>query len=101
MARKVSRLFLLASRTESSIALVVLAGSLYFPPNSALVSMVISLVEGKPVREAFQRCYECVFRYFLGGIVFAGLVRGAYAGSMAWIGALVLIPAVRLAHIYF
>ena len=37
----------------------------------------------------------------MGGIVFAGLVSGAYVHPSAWKGALALIPAAALAHVYF
>lgn len=87
--------------TPSTVAGVILAGSVYFPLNSALVSMVIGLVEGQPFRKVGRRCYEGVFPYFMGGILFAGLVSGAYTRSMMWKGALATVPAVLLGYLYF
>jgi hypothetical protein len=101
MAYKVSHLFLAANTGESSVPFVLLAGSLYFPLNSAMVSIVIGLVSGQPLRQAVLRCYEWVFRHFMGGIIFAGLVSSAYSASTAWRGALVLLPAVLLAYFYY
>jgi hypothetical protein len=37
----------------------------------------------------------------MGGIAFAGLVSGAFAPSMLWKGALMLLPAAVLAYLYF
>ena len=92
---------LLSASNESAAASMILAGCVYFPLNSALVSTVIGLVEGQPVRQVGRRCYESVFPYFMGGIIFAGLVSGAYTRSAAWKGALVLVPAVLLGYVYF
>lgn len=101
VAYEFSHLVALNNGAETAVAGVILAGSVYFPLNSALVSTVIGLVEGQPVRQVARRCYESVFPYFMGGIIFAGLVSGAYTGSTAWKGALVLVPAVLLGYVYF
>jgi hypothetical protein len=100
VAYKLSHVMLAGAGGESSVPFVLLAGSLYFPLNSALVSIVIGLVDGQPLRQVAQRCYEWVFRHFMGGIVLAGLISGAYSPSTAWKGALVLLPAVVLAYVY-
>jgi hypothetical protein len=101
VAYKFSHLFLGVHAGESSAPFVMLAGSLYFPLNSAMVSIVIGLVERQPLRQVTLRCYEWVFRHFMGGIIFAGLISGAYTAPMAWRGALVLFPAVVLAYFYY
>jgi hypothetical protein len=85
----------------SSIACMVLAGSLYFPLNAALVSMVIAMAERRPLKPLFLRCCQWSFLYFMGGILFAGLMSGAYERSSMWKAALALVPAVTLAHLYF
>ena len=89
------------SGTESSVVCLILAGSMYFPLNSVLVSMVIGLVEGQPITQVCERCYEWVFPYFMVGIAFAGLVSGVYVPSAVWKGALVLLPTMVLAYVYF
>jgi MASE9 protein len=101
LAYKFAHLVLAGSATESAVVCVILAGSIYFPVNSGLVSMVIGLAEGQPFKQVCQRCYQWAFPYFMGGIAFAGLVSGAYAPSMLWKGALVLLPAAVLAYLYF
>ena len=100
-AYKLSHLSLAGISGESSVPLVLLAGSLYFPLNSAMVSIVIGLVEGQALKQVMLRCYAWVFRHFMGGIIFAGLVSGAYSASAAWRGAVVLLPAVFLAYLYY
>jgi hypothetical protein len=85
----------------SPVVCVILAGSIYFPLNSSLVSIVIGLVEGQSLKWVFQRCYHWVFPYFMGGITFAGLVSGAFAPSSVWKGALVVLPAAILAYLHF
>ncbi len=92
---------LLGSRAGSSpVALVILAGSLYLPLNTALVSAVIVLVEGKPFAQVGRLCYQCVFPYFMGGIVFAGLMSGAFSRPTVWRGAIMLLPVIVFGYLY-
>lgn len=101
LAYKFAHLVLAGSATDSATVCVILAGSVYFPVNAGLVSVVIGLAEGQPFKQLCLRCYQWAFPYFMGGIAFAGLVSGAYAPSMLWKGALVLLPAAVLAYLYF
>ena len=86
--------------SSSPVALVILAGSLYLPLNTALVSAVIGLVEGRPFAEVGRLCYQRVFPYFMGGVVFAGLMSGSFSGSGMWRGAVLLFPIVALGYLY-
>src|SRR5580700_874963 len=45
------------------LVFAILAGTLYLPLNTALISAVIGLVEGRPSFEVARICYECVFPY--------------------------------------
>lgn len=101
VAYKLAHLVLAGSTTGSAVVCVILAGSIYLPVNAGLVSMVIGLAEGQPFKQVFLRCYQLAFPYFMGGIAFAGLVSGAFAPSMLWKGALMLLPAAVLAYLYF
>jgi len=101
LAYKFSHLILAGSGTESPVVCVILAGSIYFPLNSALVSIVIGLVEGQPLKQVCQRCYEWVFPYFMVGIAFAGLLSGVYTPSAVWEAALMLLPTMVLTYVYF
>jgi hypothetical protein len=100
LAYQASYLLLGSSTVISPVAFVILAGSLYLPLNTALVSAVIGLVDGKSLPDVGSRCYQYVFPYFMGGIVFAGLVSGAFPRSTAWRGAIVLIPVILLGYLY-
>jgi hypothetical protein len=101
LAYKFSHLVLAGNGSEFPVVCVILAGSIYLPVNSALVSMVIGLVEGQPFKSVCARCYEWVFPFFMIGIAFAGLVSGVYAPSAVWKGALVLLPTMVLTYVYF
>jgi hypothetical protein len=85
---------------DTPVPLLVLAGAFYLPLNTALVAAVVALVERKSVRHVARACYEHVFPYFIGGILFAGLVSGAFDRSVAWKGALILLPVVVLGYFY-
>jgi hypothetical protein len=100
-AYKFSHLVLVGNGAEFPVVCVILAGSIYLPVNCALVSIVIGLVEGQPLRQVCVRCYEWVFPYFMVGIAFAGLVSGVYTPSAVWQGALVLLPTMVLTYLYF
>jgi hypothetical protein len=101
LAYKFAHLVLTGSGSESPVLFVILAGSIYFPFNSALVAIVIGLAEGQPLKLVWAHCYEWVFPYFMVGIAFAGLVSGVYTPSAIWKGALVLLPTMVLTYVYF
>jgi hypothetical protein len=88
------------SASNSPVAFAILAGCLYIPVNTALVSAVIGLVEGRSLWQVGRICCECVFPYFLGGIVFAGMVSSAFSGSKLWQGATLLFPVAVLGYLY-
>src|SRR5271165_7035844 len=91
-AFQLSNFLLGSSALHSPVVFAILAGSIYLPLNTGLVACVIGLVEGRSVMQVARNCYECVFPYFMGGIVFAGLVSGAFSRSTVWQGASVLFP---------
>jgi hypothetical protein len=88
------------SASNSPVVFAVLAGSLYLPFNTALVSAVIGLVEGRSFVQVGRICYECAFPYFTGGLVFAGIVSGAFSRSTVWQAATVLVPVTVLGYLY-
>src|SRR5215831_7421761 len=101
LAYKFAHLVLAGSATDSAVVCVILAGSIYFPLNSALVAIAVGLAEGRPIKQVSAHCYEWVFPYFMIGIAFAGLVSGVYTPSAIWKGALVLLPTMVLTYAYF
>ena len=72
LAYEFAHLLLAGSGSESPVICVILAGSIYFPLNSAFVSIVIGLAEGQALKQVCAHCYECVFPYFMVGIALAG-----------------------------
>jgi len=100
VAYQASHLLLGSMAGSSPIALVILAGSLYLPLNTAFVSAVIGLVESKPFAQVGRLCYQCAFPYFMGGLVFAGLMSGSFSGPTIWRGALMLLPVTVLGYLY-
>jgi hypothetical protein len=99
-ARESSRLIFGPDAGHSPVAFVVLAGSLYFALDTAMVATVIGLADGKPLVRVGQICWQCVFPYFMGGIVFAGLVSSAFPRTPVWNGAVALLPIVVPGYLY-
>ena len=88
-----------AMHEVGEIGTLLLAGSIYFPLNSALVAVVLGLVSGESFRQIFARSERLVFPYFMCGFVFSALATSGYSSS--WKAAVILIPALTLAHLYF
>jgi hypothetical protein len=62
--------------------------------------LLFGLVGGKPLIQVARICYRYVFPYFAGGIVFAGLVSGAFSRPTVWRGAILLLPVIVLGYLY-
>src|SRR5437016_3225982 len=80
---------------NSVAAMMVLGACVYVALNTGLVSLVISLVEGRPLKELWSSCYEWTFPYFLVGSAVAGLASAAsygYNGTNLSV-ALLVVPA--------
>src|SRR5260370_16846053 len=58
---------------NSLAATMVLGACVYVGLNTGLVSLVISLAEGRPLRKLWSSCYEWTFPYFLLGAPAPGL----------------------------
>jgi len=100
LARQFAFLLFGPNAINSPVALVIFAGCVYLSLNTAFVSAVIGLVEGKPVAQVASICYEGVLPYFMGGIIFAGLISGSFSRSTLWNGAMALLPVVILGYVY-
>jgi hypothetical protein len=85
---------------HSPVAFVILAGSLYLSLDTALVSAVIGLAEGRPPVQVARACCECVFPYFISGIALAGLISSTFPRATVWNGAIALFPIVVLGYLY-
>lgn len=85
---------------NSVAAMMVLGACVYVVLNTGLVSMVISLAEGRPLRELWSSCYEWTFPYFLVGAAIAGLASAASHGANLGV-ALLIVPAIYFVHMYY
>jgi len=99
-AYECAHLLLGVDAVRSPAAFVILAGSLYLSLDTALVSAVIGLAEGKPPAQVARACCGCVFPYFISGIALAGLISSTFPRSTAWNGAIALFPMVVLGYLY-
>src|SRR5437867_4040244 len=66
---------------NSMAVMMVLGACVYMTLNTGLVSLVISLAEGRPLRELLSSCYEWTFPYFLVGSAVAGLASAASSST--------------------
>ena len=85
---------------NSMAALMVLGACAYVVLNTGLVSLVISLAEGRPLSELWSSCYEWTFPYFLVGAAVAGLASAASYGSNLG-AALLVVPAMYFVYVYY
>jgi hypothetical protein len=81
-------------------AALALIAALYFVTNTMLVSGVLSLLEGKPLREVSEQWYLWAFPYYLIGAALVGLLplAGRFRAPEAW---LILLPLLYLVHFYY
>src|SRR5438093_9900922 len=85
---------------NSLAAMMVLGACVYVVLNTGLVSLVISLAEGRPLREVWSSCYEWTFPYFLVGAAVAGLASAAGDGTN-WRVTLLVVPAIYFVYLYY
>ena len=85
---------------NSLAAMTVLGACVYVVLNTGLVSLVISLVEGRPLRDLWSSCYEWTFPYFLVGAAVAGLASVASHGTNLGV-ALLVVPAMYFVYVYY
>src|SRR6266702_4237241 len=81
-------------------AMMVLGACVYVALNTGLVSLVISLAEGRPLRELWSSCYEWTFPYFLVGSAVAGLASAAGHGTN-WGVTLLVVPVMYFVYVYY
>jgi hypothetical protein len=85
---------------NSLAAMMALGACVYVVMNTGLVSLVISLAEGRPLREIWSSCYEWTFPYFLVGAAVAGLASATGYGSNLG-KALLVLPGMYFVHVYY
>ena len=85
---------------NSLASMMVLGACVYVVMNTGLVSLVISLAEGRPLRELWSSCYEWTFPYFLVGAAVAGLASAAGHGTNLGV-TLLVVPAMYFVYLYY
>jgi len=100
VAYQVSHFVLALARTESLCTLLVLAACLYFASNTLLISGVLCLVEGKPLKKIWQQCYLWTFPYYLVGSAIAGLV-GVSSRAVGWEVSMLILPLMYLVYLFY
>src|SRR6266478_3969913 len=76
---------------NSMAAMMILGACVYVVLNTGLVSLVISLAEGRPLTEIWSSCYEWTFPYFLVAAALAGLASAASHASNLGVPLLVVL----------
>src|SRR3989441_7255871 len=85
---------------NSIAVMMVLGACVYVTLNTGLVSLVIALAEGRPLREIWSSCYEWTFPYFLVGAALAGLANAtSNAGNLSV--ALLVVLAMYFVYVYY
>jgi hypothetical protein len=87
-------------RLNSTAAMMVLGACVYLLLNTGLVSLVISLAEGRSLKEIWSSCYEWTFPYFLAGAAVAGLASAASHGTNLGV-ALLVASAMYFVYAYY
>ena len=85
---------------NSLAAMMVLGACVYMVLNTGLVSLVISLAEGRSLRDLWSSCYEWTFPYFLVGAAVAGLASVASHGSNLVV-ALLVVASMYFVYVYY
>jgi len=101
VAFSISHLALQSIGASSALPLVLLAGTLYLSLNTALVSIVVSLADGRSFQEVFLICCETVFPYFFFGIIVTGMASSSLTSDKVWQRSALVSPSIVLAYIYF
>jgi len=85
---------------NSLAAMMVLGACVYMVLNTGLVSLVISLAEGRSLKDLWSSCYEWTFPYFLVGAAVAGLASAASRGSNLGV-ALLVVSSMYFVYVYY
>jgi len=85
---------------NSAAAMMAVGACVYVLLNTGLVSLVVALAEGHPLRQVWPSCYEWTFPYFLVGAAVAGFASAAGHGSN-WRMTLLVVPVMYFVYVYY
>jgi diguanylate cyclase (GGDEF)-like protein/putative nucleotidyltransferase with HDIG domain len=82
---------------ENRPLVLCLAASTYFIVNAGSIAVVISVSDGKPLRQILVDCYFWSFPYYLVGAGIAGVI-GWFNHRFNWESSLLFVPAIYLIY---
>jgi hypothetical protein len=82
------------------LVLLVVAVCAYFLLNTGMISLVLSLVDGKSFREVWRQCYLWTFPYYLAGAAIAGAIVASNR-TMGWQPSLLMLPMMYMVYSYY
>jgi hypothetical protein len=82
------------------LVLLVVAVCAYFLLNTGMISLVLSLVDGKPLSEVWRQCYLWSFPYYLVGAAIAGGVVFSNQ-TVGWQPSLLMLPMMYMVYSYY
>ena len=82
---------------ENRPLVLCLAASTYFIVNAGSIAVVISVSDGKPLRQILVDCYFWSFPYYLVGAGIAGVI-GWFNNRFNWTSSLLFVPAIYLIY---
>ena len=89
----------LVQETNLAVMLVV-AVCAYFLLNTGMISLVLSLVEGKSFPEVWRQCYLWSFPYYLAGAAIAGAIVISNQ-TVGWQPSLLMLPMMYMVYSYY
>jgi len=100
LAYQLSHFALALAGVDSLSALLVVAACVYFLSNTLLISGVLCLMDGKPLKQVWQQCYLWSFPYYLVGSAIAGLVTVS-SRAVGWEASLLVLPLMYLVYTFY
>ena len=85
---------------RSSPVQMVIAVCTFFVLNTGMVSLVLSLTEGQPVRKVWRQCYLWAFPYYLVGAAIAGAITMS-SRTVGWRSSLLMLPLMYMVYSYY
>ena len=87
-------------QVESLPIRLAVAVCAYFVANTGMVSLVLSLIEEKPVAKVWRQCYLWSFPYYLVGAAIAGGIIFS-SGTVGWKPSLLMLPLMYLVYSFY
>jgi len=100
VAYQVAHYTLTLARAESLSALLVIAACTYFMSNTLLISGVLCIMDGKPLKKVWQQCYLWSFPYYLVGSAIAGIISVSNR-AVGWETSLLIMPIMYLVYLFY